>query len=601
MAKMVLAAVASFSTRTSPSLCAKCQKLSLLAESSDEYITWKNMKQCSGCGLAWKHLSGTLCGRCASASDVASKAQTILMTTLPASTQSTAHLAKIAIDTSQQSRAHTMDARLNKELSGIAAAKANHCDAEQTIMVSVGCRIKGRKSKHENAVIDSGTGTWARDDYLSEILVHALSTLNTDWGKNHGLDLAIDKVELRMAGNCKIIDGPVPGTVGEVYDHHITGDLAAFYNHEKSKKKKAGGMKVPPHMEMEVYVDKEKLFLKYLKQLQSATSSSNSSGLKCHAHAGGDSLLCFVLFLFLAKINFTTVDGLPLQLSFLRSTLPFTGSIQSSTFVKISLQRAEAFCDAATGQVQIAWLSDAAFEDGLLNTSIFAEGTTKKVHQLSIGTTLFVAKQFYDVGSVGPIVTANENEVGLSNDLIRLKSASWFLDKFKSYSKDKGVEIAKDIIVSEGFLIREDGPVSTASGLPPPSNNVAVWLVEPRRTTAVFKYSGTLIGMTLHAFCHFVFDFSNHKLVLADLQGSPMTVQGKETIVLFDIMTHSPTSDSGVGDFGLEGINKFIDQHKCNLVCAGLKLSQIKNLVNDDNEESVSDKDETNGSDTADK
>jgi len=55
----------------------------------------------------------------------------------------------------------------------------------------------------------------------------------------------------------------------------------------------------------------------------------------------------------------------------------------------------------------------------------------------------------------------------------------------------------------------------------------SVWLVEPRRTTTVIKFSGTMQhpstndkhGITIAAFAHFVFEFSTRKLVFADIQG----------------------------------------------------------------------------------
>ena len=55
----------------------------------------------------------------------------------------------------------------------------------------------------------------------------------------------------------------------------------------------------------------------------------------------------------------------------------------------------------------------------------------------------------------------------------------------------------------------------------------SVWLVEPRRTTTVIKFSGTMQHpstndkhrITIAAFAHFVFEFSTCKLVFADIQG----------------------------------------------------------------------------------
>jgi hypothetical protein len=57
--------------------------------------------------------------------------------------------------------------------------------------------------------------------------------------------------------------------------------------------------------------------------------------------------------------------------------------------------------------------------------------------------------------------------------------------------------------------------------------NSAVWLVEPRRTISLIKFSGTLqhppcndkMGETITAFAHFVYIVSKQSLVFADIQG----------------------------------------------------------------------------------
>lgn len=123
-----------------------------------------------------------------------------------------------------------------------------------------------------------------------------------------------------------------------------------------------------------------------------------------------------------------------------------------------------------------------------------------------------------------------------------------------------------DVFVSEGFLAREVGPPSAASDLPPSDHDLAIWLVEPRRTKSVQKFSGTLVhpnhydkvGITLVAFTHFTYEVSHKELVFADIQGmriltaqkpddsnnhtigSPMSIKGRDSLVLFDLMSHSP-------------------------------------------------------------
>lgn len=126
-----------------------------------------------------------------------------------------------------------------------------------------------------------------------------------------------------------------------------------------------------------------------------------------------------------------------------------------------------------------------------------------------------------------------------------MKNVEWFLTKFKALAKDSGLEFSSiiyfnffkfhfiayhldsDIAISEGFLIYEIGEPSHASSLPSFEDNAAVWLVEPRRTKAVRKFSGTLVhpsradklGQTFSAFAHFVDECSGKELVLADIQG----------------------------------------------------------------------------------
>lgn len=206
--------------------------------------------------------------------------------------------------------------------------------------------------------------------------------------------------------------------------------------------------------------------------------------------------------------------------------------------------------------------------------------------QLIIGSELFVAKRFLDIVS-DEVMSAELNHSSLKHELTRLKMISWLLSQFKARAKKDGIDIVRgmlklspfllctlprspynsDIAVSEGFLIQELGLPSSVSDLPP-VEDTAVWLVEPRRTTSVQKFSGTLVhpsprsdklAITISAFSHFVYEMTHQDLVLADIQGtmtlikvllscahrglpftgSPMTINGRNTIILFDFMTHS--------------------------------------------------------------
>ncbi|KAJ7222732.1 kinase-like domain-containing protein, partial [Mycena haematopus] len=107
------------------------------------------------------------------------------------------------------------------------------------------------------------------------------------------------------------------------------------------------------------------------------------------------------------------------------------------------------------------------------------------------------------------------------------------------------------------------------------------WLVERKRPMTVTKYSGTLVhtsvrrdlrSLTICAFAHFVYGFSDRSLVFADLQGmcTPAQVRGTDGLVLFDLMAHTIDGNSGIGDFGKQGIRTFTRDHQCNSICSGL-------------------------------
>ena len=58
-----------------------------------------------------------------------------------------------------------------------------------------------------------------------------------------------------------------------------------------------------------------------------------------------------------------------------------------------------------------------------------------------MGTELFVAKRFFEIGSDSDI-TPTENEEHLRSELICLKTAFWMLNKFKEHAKANSIEIA---------------------------------------------------------------------------------------------------------------------------------------------------------------
>ncbi|KAF8901850.1 kinase-like domain-containing protein [Gymnopilus junonius] len=547
---------AHFPNKSSPGLCAKCTKLASFSDGSTEYEQWKGFRQCESCGVAWKNLDSPICGRCANIQN----------------------LARTAIEASRAARSHAMDARITKQpvgqqlhtTAGLTAARSSIGVGDNNVFITAQCRIKSTSVKDQKTT-DPSCGQWGKpwpkDAYMSEVLDEYLATLNVRWSNEKGMALIPDEVEFRWAGNKLFLPGDVNKPVGEVYDTYLTGDMARYYSAPAPTTKKAAGSQPQFLMALELYIDQPK---------RSATATEINDTLR--------------------KRHTVSNEGGPMESTFVRTNHANLPAVDASTV--IHLKKAHTTCDPETGEVEIVWPDNSDMYEGVLGKDVFATGATKNVYKLSIGSELYVAKRFFEIGS-GTMVTANENKASLENELIRLKNAEWFLAKFKDIAKENGVEFSSNIIISDGFLIREMGMPSPASSFSSFEKDTAVWLVEPRRTKAVRKFSGTLVhptrrdklGQTLSAFTHFVYEYSGKELVFADIQGSPMTIQNVDTFILFDPMSHSRQSDSGIGDHGLDGIATFTAQHTCNYVCRGLKLATLSEDKAQDSDEDEEDAD----------
>ncbi|EDR01742.1 uncharacterized protein LACBIDRAFT_333002 [Laccaria bicolor S238N-H82] len=243
-------------------------------------------------------------------------------------------------------------------------------------------------------------------------------------------------------------------------DVYLSGEMAQFYAAPTSGTKKAAGAQPPLFMALELYIDQPK---------RSATTMEAND-------------------VPLYKRPSTCDAGGALESTFVRTNHTYV-AIDASV---VQLKKAVTTCNAETGEVKIVWPDNLAACGGILGKEIFAHGATKNVYKLSIGSDLYVAKRFFDVGS-GREVMAEENTANLENELIRLKMVGWFLHKFKALAKEHSVEFSS----------------------------------EHCRTKAVRKYSGTLVhpnrqdklGQTLSVFAHFLYEYSRKELVLADIQG----------------------------------------------------------------------------------
>ncbi|KIY51504.1 hypothetical protein FISHEDRAFT_56645 [Fistulina hepatica ATCC 64428] len=219
----------------------------------------------------------------------------------------------------------------------------------------------------------------------------------------------------------------------------------------------------------------------------------------------------------------------------------------------------------------------------------------------------FIMKRVVNTGSQSGVVSLQENEREVELEFSRLLwTASIFLD-FMTVVRSCGAPVDNSFEVNQCFVGTElitgaAMPPSDASGvsmaaytqamIDSPGGTVA-WLVEPYRTGCEHKWCGTLgfqfpdnlPGNTMSAFAHYVFLATQGQLVVSDLQsleglqdGSPDRAAGifERRVIkyLFDPMLHSSRGYCGLGDFGQEGLDNFLQNHRCKIFCQSLSFSE---------------------------
>ncbi|KAJ3520545.1 hypothetical protein NMY22_g12707 [Coprinellus aureogranulatus] len=201
--------------------------------------------------------------------------------------------------------------------------------------------------------------------------------------------------------------------------------------------------------------------------------------------------------------------------------------------------------------------------------------------------------------------TAEQHNVQIEAECVSLALGKRFLTEFFKFCKQKKVHVFEHLRFEDGFLLEEiEGPPSPASGMPQDDRDEMwtfnlsaslskilrlIWLGEKKHITGrIIRFNGTLAHpsahtdlahLTVYALIHYIFGHTNRQLVFADLQGTPALFEmenGKtvDGFTLFDPMTHTVDGDSGVGDFGKDGIARFLEQHECRDICRRLGLDK---------------------------
>ncbi|KAJ7231517.1 kinase-like domain-containing protein [Mycena rebaudengoi] len=457
---------------------------------------------------------------------------------------------------------------------------------EEKVMIAWQVRIK----KGINPDLGQGAKTWATSNLMPapvDIKAELTTQISAEWERHKNYPLLPEHVTFRWHGNRMPIPHTSNLTVGEFYAAHSSNESAAIYvdtvppawkQLSTSAKRKSG------FMALELYIDQE----------------SWAEGVQAlDEHGSGSSGSIF-------SSAMKSITNRPLK----RSAAPeksvvkrprvAEGSSQAPVYNRshVTLKRVNCVVDPDTGVAEFE--NSEQIIIGKLRDLPFSSGAMKNVHDLQCNDgQRLVLKRFYRLNEINentslqsdqPPFTVDEHKVQIQAEASRLAIAAWFLKAFFKYANSLNIPVYNDLAFADAFLGEEIEAPTPASevkeiGIDSPG---LTWLVELKRSSTVEHFTYTLShkclkkdlrSSTIYALAHFVWGHSNQGLVLADIQGTPAIVGQKDGMVLFDPMTHTTNGASGVGDFGIEGIQSFLRDHTCEDICLRLRLDKTAPLV----------------------
>ncbi|KAF8173301.1 kinase-like domain-containing protein [Pholiota molesta] len=460
--------------------------------------------------------------------------------------------------------------------------------------VSIGWQVRcSNVPKRIDPNLGAGIRKHAMSRFMSDIKADILATINIDWARSNGSVIQPEETSFRWSGNRTLDPNTANLSARDFYDYYnrpSEGGNAAIRNSDiptffKGPMKGQKG----PKLFLEIYIDHTAVknssymaaSLQKKRNRNDSTASLTSAKAKQVKASEGNSI-------FQSEFNVSTRAR---RIGTILETRASCNEVKLEKHVCVASARG-APSILGTGNTLV----------GSLNSKPFGRGSMKLAYDLYVenGDHL-VAKRFFRLDS--NIRVDDENQVpeeyehqdAIENEGLRLAEGAWFLKEFYKYCarlEYSDVEIDKNIQFSTAFVGKElSYPRSQASGKADELGKPLVcWLIEPKRPSTVIKFSGTLkhpatrkdmLGLTIYAFAHFVYLTSKGSRVMADIQGTTSHINGKDTMVLFDVMTHSNAGDTGIGDFGIEGIESFLRDHTCGMVCRGLGLHE-KHVASDE-------------------
>ncbi|KAJ7092527.1 kinase-like domain-containing protein [Mycena crocata] len=453
--------------------------------------------------------------------------------------------------------------------------------------------VRSNKNSKLDATLGSSSKKWSTTKYLSDIKADTTQVINVEWTQRNLIPLDDTETAFRWCFDRLLEPNTATMTLGDFYTYHSTPSNSPIYLQEVPKKWKhyLKSAKTQPFICLELYI-------KHDAWTARKDAIENNGTI-------ADDITSAINEVATRKRRRTESESsggqppkqkqslaIPLLSEFSLSTRTGRAVIHKQS--DITFKKITCITTVATGNPRLVITGDIV--RGQIFDKPFASGTMKNAFDLILPNgEQYVAKCFFKLtdSESESTVSVEENRVEVEGEISRIAMGKWFLDAFYRFCKSKKeISVDNNIMFTDAFLAEEVDRPSTASGVPLITEDDGLtWLVEQKRPTNVIKFTGTLIhhihrrdlrSATISAFSHFVYGFSKHSLVVADLQGTPCLVKGKEALVLFDLMTHTQDGESGIGDFGPRGINSFVEGHNCTDLCRLLNLDSSYPLNEED-------------------
>ncbi|KAJ7087652.1 kinase-like domain-containing protein [Mycena belliarum] len=568
------------------SLCMKCKKIQAADTDEQRQSIQSAYKSCEGCGLCSTQLREALCGKCKRKEDAENgipdpKAigAAERREKLNKRVGNPSPLQQITNSGALPGPSTTGPSTPAKELEAIRAVKSG---STGLLTVNMSWRLKG--------AVDKGFGThsfiMAYDTHLDVVLEVAVEYADIQWLKDqaHQFSLKPEDCDLRFRNNAPF--------AAEAKSLHLKG-LILFYSHRPDKIHVTApnklGLAVGSYVALECVIDLG-LYKARVNRIKLQMGMDDDESLPTRKRKNNESMI-------MAPEKRPRLGNGTLYSS-VRITnnlgaLGYNTPSVSAPTVDVTFKKLHAVVsdDSAAlspdpGKSEFS----GRMETKPLILSVSDRGKSKDVFKLFIDGDQqpYVAKMFFDIGQGskkdGNIVSKADNARALGLDLFRLNRLAIWRSNFMELAATRNFSEVADFDVSPGFLVR----VRKNSVEDSDDDEPTTYLVEPFRSTSVVrKFSGTLgatqdtdkMALTMLSFSHFIMEFTACAMSMVDLQGSLHAEPGAiRRMTLFDPMSHTLEKNSGVGDFGVEGIEDSIETHQCSIYCKALGLVPMEVL-----------------------